>query len=191
MNTNPYPLITLANNVFRHSVQEHEEGIFSPRSGELVTRGTGYLVATSPVLFLDTDDRAGSSVFVDIVEFIADKLAGAERWATPEPQYLSVGFDPETLVLSLATAVIINDQQQAARTAVHYGVDKVFALATGSILTVHIQSPAARQFETEYLKNLARWTTDAIMSDPVGPLLHTIPSLSQNPWNTPYNRSHL
>jgi hypothetical protein len=185
------PLITLADNVFEYSFigQSAEAGIYSPRDGQLVSRGTGYAVTMADPMLLDTTKMSGGAVFVEIVEFIADNFTS--EWATEEPEYLFAGFDQG--ILAFTKVIILNDMAEAARKSVAQGFYSFLGLADSGIYIIEQPSPEAVAYRNEFLSQLAEWVQDDTnrRSDPVGPTLHTQPNLSDNPWNTPYNRTHL
>lgn len=180
-------LITLADNVFRTVAVNGGEGLYSPRTGNVVERKTGYVVGAGDVVKINKTLSLPAQ-FSAIVEFIANNSTAA-TWATAEPLYLTAGHDEEGDVL-LAWGHIVNDRAEAIRLALANRDPFVGDIANDSVFEIEFPSAAAEEF----LAHIARKAERAEIiyaTDPSGPPLHDIPGLQTNPWDTPYNRTHL
>lgn len=176
-------LITLADNVFRTVLVENGEGIFSPRTGKLTTRKTGYAVGLEKPKEIAVD-IPNAVAFTSVVQHIASN-PGAAEWATAEPLYFTGSTQPDGAHM-FNWVVIVNDLQDAVRRAMAADEEFIIDLANDQLLQIAYPSDAARDF----LREVAQLEI-SYAATPSGPPLNQTPGLEKNPWDTDYNRSHL
>lgn len=176
-------LITLTHNVFQKVAVDGGEGLYSPRTGQEAVRKTGYVVGSNSIVKIEVG-LSQAQTFSAIVEFIASNPKAA-TWATEEPLYLSAGHDEDGGII-LSWDHVINDRREAIRLALANNEPFVGDIANDSVFEIEFPSAAARQFLQEVSQLEISYA-----ATPSGELLHDIPGLQTNPWDTDYNRSHL
>ena len=176
-------LITLADNVFRTVLVEDGEGIFSPRTGKIATRKTGYVVGLEKPHTIEADVPKAIA-FTSVVQHIASN-PGATAWATEEPLYFTGSTQPDGTHM-FNWVIVVNDLQEAVRRTLAQGDRFFIDLAANSLIEIEVPSAAAQQFLKEVME-----LEIAYGATPSGPPLNETPGLEKNPWDTPYNRTHL
>lgn len=206
------PLQTATERAFVAAYFEHTDNpaIFSPRSGERVNRGTGYIVYVTQPFEVDVQIHGRGHSFLELLQFVLTHRDLLDV-AAQEPSYLVVEGNEHTL--SASVAVVVNDRREALALSQEYGSHHIFDIAIGARETVEYPSAAARKFQQDVKDGIDPLVTDFLFNSewdderefevvaaleakvdnaPVeGVLLRTVPGLEKNPWNTDYIRSHL
>lgn len=202
------PLQTATERAFVAAYFEHTQApaIFSPRSGERVNRGTGYVVYVTQPFEVDVQIHGRGHSFLELLQFVLEHRDLLDV-AAQEPSYLVVEGNEH--VLGASVAVVVNDRREALALSREYGSHTIYDISIGAYETVEYPSVAARKFQqdvqdgvdpliTDWLMN-SEWDHDEVVpveavvdNTPVeGVLLRTVPGLEKNPWNTEYIKSHL